>query len=209
MKLCGKDNTKSTINMRKYLILITSIIFGIMVSCHRQVNCPSFDEEILSWIPYQENDVIELHSQSVDTTIIFSIERVEVTHKTHYTAGAKCGTCDDDIQIIQKSHDNFEFSASIAINNNKKKDKKITQSYRIGDAYFSTYSESKNVLFEGENYDIVRIFEKTDSNGMFKKLIIAKEFGIIGLVDIYDNVWTLKIKRHKKNENIIINNTSC
>ena len=156
--------------MRKYLILITSIIFGIMVSCHRQVNCPSFDEEILSWIPYQENDVIELHSQSVDTTIIFSIERVEVTHTTHYTTGYKCGTCDDYIGIIQNSHDDFKFSASITINNNKKNNKTTNQRYwiKIGDTDFENYSESKNFLFENINYNMVRIFEKTDSKGMFK-----------------------------------------
>ena len=51
----------------KFLILLT---FGIISCTGFQVNCPDFDEKILSWMPYQANDVIELYSHSKNSTII-------------------------------------------------------------------------------------------------------------------------------------------
>jgi hypothetical protein len=91
-----------------------------------------------------------------------------------------------------------------------------SQSYHIYDTYFaeynSNYSEINNYLFENKKYDIVRIFEKNDSKGSFKKLIIAKDYGIIGLIDIHDNIWSLKSNSKNKNtkqEKITINYDSC
>ena len=162
-------------------------------------------------MPYRKNDVIELYSQSKDSTIMFSIESVEIRHTTDYKTGYDCGEgCNDHISI--NSHNEFIFQIDISIRKNK-----ITgQSYRIEDTYFLdgnySYSELKNYLFENEEYDLVRIFEKTDSRGTFKKLIIAKDIGIIGLVDIHGNTWSLKpnIKRRNLNERegIVISNVS-
>jgi len=71
----------------------------------------------------------------------------------------------------------------------------------------------KNYLFENKKYDLVRVFEKTDSKGKFKKLIIAQDVGIVGLIDIYGNIWNLKtsIKTKMLNEqkNIVITKVSC
>ena len=55
----------------------------------------------------------------------------------------------------------------------------MSQEYQIGNGYFAddntTYSELTSYLFEDEEYDMVRVFEKTDSKRTFKKLIIAKD----------------------------------
>jgi len=196
----------------KKSILIVGI-FSLINCTGYQVTCPEFDEEILSWLPYQVDDVIELYSPSKDATIIFSIKNVVVTHKTHYTTGTDCGKCDDEILI----RDYHGFQIEIQLRNNKV----TNQVYRIGDTWFLdgnyTYSEIKNFLFEGEEYDVVRIFEKTDSEGSYKKLIIAKDIGIIGLVDIRGNIWVLKTNDNiqrldesdEKEKNIVINNVSC
>ena len=189
--------------------LLLSIIFIIsFISC--TTYCPSFNEEILNWIPYQEKDVIELYSQPNDSTLKFSIRNVTVTHKTSYKFGTKCGTCVDDIYI---NDDDSNFNVTIYF------DKKGigSQDYKIYDTYFATYNskhtEEKNYQFEDTEYDMVWVFEKTDSNGTFKKLIIAKEFGVIGLIDIHDNTWSLKTNVESKGlnqqRNIVVNNVSC
>jgi len=201
--------------MKKYLnlFLATVIICGL-VGCNREVTCPAFKEEVLSWTPYQENDVIELYSPMNDSTIIFSIKSVDVTHTTHYNTGYDCGTCDDAITITQNDYDNFRFHIDISLNKNQIK----YQSYYIGDTYFVdgnyTYSEQMDFSFEGKKYDVVMLFEKKDSNGTIKKIIIAKDIGIVGIVDIYGNIWTLKDKvqiRGFSNErkNVKITNVSC
>jgi len=198
--------------MRKYLNLYFVIIaLAGLMSCNRNVSCPKFDEKILSWIPYQESDVIELYSPMNDSTITFSIESVEIRHTTHYNTGYDCGTCDDAITI---NYHNSKFYIDIALNKNK-----ITsQRYQLIDSYFTdyniTYTELTNFSFENKVYDAVRIFEKNDSIGTFKKLIIAKEIGIVGIVDIYGNTWSLKNsvglnKGFSERENIKINNVSC
>jgi hypothetical protein len=59
---------------------------------------------------------------------------------------------------------------------------------------------------------MVQVFDNNSSNGTFKKLIVAKEFGIIGLVDIHDNTWVLKTNAKNKGtneqKNIVIKNIS-
>ena len=185
-------------------LFVIGVLFGLM-SC--KTNCSEFNEKNLSWIPYQKNDVIELYSQLNDSTIIFSINSVEISHTTHYSSNADCGGCDDYVFI---NNYNSDFYVEIYLHENKMG----SQNYKIIDTYFSTYSEAKNFLFENEEYELVRIFEMNGSQGTFRKLIIAKEIGIIGLIDIEGNTWTLKtnakIKRlNKEQRNIVINNVSC
>ena len=179
--------------MKKYLFLfVIGVLFGL-ISC--RINCPEFDRKILSWIPYQEDDVIELYSKSKDSTILFSIESIEVRHTTSYARGSKCGGCSDEILI---NHYNSDFHLEIYGG----------QSYKIFDTYFNTYSELNNYLFEGKKYDVVRIFENNNSKVSFKKLIIAKEFGVIGLVDKDGNIWVLKADNKGGNLKLLINKTS-
>lgn len=185
-----------------FILGVSSMIIGCKVSC------PEFQENHLAWIPYEDGDVIELQSQSNDSVMIFLIHNVYVEHKTHYRKMEKCGTCDDFI-LINNSNDS-DFQAHIYLHENK-----ITnQSYIIKENYFneytSTYSELTNFEFENEIYEKVKIFEKNDSQGAFKKLILAKDFGIIGLIDVDGAIWSLKNgEKRLKQTKITINNTSC
>jgi len=182
------------------------VLFGL-ISC--RTNCSDFDKKNLTWIPYQESDVIELYSQLNDSIITFPINRVEVSHTTHYSFGSKCGGCSDEIFVNDY---NSDFYVEIYLHENKIG----SQNYKIIDTYFSNYSEAKNYLFESKEYDLVRIFEINDSQGTFRKLIVAKDIGVIGLIDINGNTWTLKtnvkIKRLNNNgqqKSVVINNVSC
>ena len=189
------------------IIAVLTAFTVVFLSCNTKVNCPKLEEKVLDWFPYQDNDVIELYSNFCDSTIIFTIKYAVMDHTTHYTKGTKCGGCSDEIHI-----NGSNFSISIGLNDNK-----IThQRYSVFDTYFaeynSNYSELKNYLFEGKEYDVVRIFEKNDSKETFKKLIIAKDFGIIGLIDNNDNTWILKVDKKMKSlkqKKMKINNTSC
>gem|GEM_PF-3519434 len=199
--------------MKKWLFLFAVVVLFGLKSCYRQVTCPEFNEEILDWIPYQENDRIELYSQLKDSTITISIKSVEVTHTTDYKTGYDCGGCDDEILIRQNDSDHFKFQVDIRLNRNT-----IAYQYQIGDTYYFEgnyiYSEKKNYLLEDIEYDMVRIFEKNDSKGRYNRLIIAKDFGIIGLIDVFGNTWVLKnnVKIRRLNGrdrgNIVINNVS-
>ena len=196
-----------TKKMKKCLTLfVIGVLFGL-ISC--RTNCSDFDKKNLTWIPYQENDVIELYSQLNDSTITFLINRVEVSHTTHYSFGSKCGGCSDEIFVNEY---NSDFYVEIYLHENKMS----SQNYKIIDTYFSTYLEEKNYLFENKKYDLVRIFETNGSQGTFRKLIVAKEIGVIGLIDNDGNTWALKtdvkIKRLNDNEqrkSVVINNVSC
>lgn len=192
--------------IRKLTLFIIVCLLGL-TSC--KISCSEFDEENLNWVPYQGNDLIELYSQLNDSTIIFTIKTVEITHTKSYQALSKCGGCSDHILIRQDEDDNLTFRIDIYLNENIITD----QSYQIGDTYFFTYSEIKNFQFENEEYETVRIFERSGSKGTFEKLIIAKGIGIIGLTDINDNTWILRQHVNKSlnstRANIVINNVSC
>jgi len=192
--------------------IITIIICALgLTSCFGTVTCPEFDENILSWAPYQKNDTIRLFSESTGSTMPLPIESVVVTHTSHYKKGTKCGGCEGGDNNIQVNNYNSDFQITIYYVKNKV----TSQRYTISGSYFTTYSEIKNYLFEGREYDLVRIFE-SEQTRYFKKLIIAKDIGIIGLVDIYGNSWILKTdipaqKSNKPDERggIMINNISC
>ena len=200
MRMCNCINFLKT---RKLLLLMLVGLLGL-TSCYRTITCPAFDLEILSWIPYQENDVIELYSHVNDSTITLLINSVYVAHTTNYSTAYDCGECWDDITI-----DGSNFYLTMFL------DKNVIgrQDYRICDTPFSNYSELTNFLFENQKYDIVRIYENNSSSGTFKKLIMAKDIGVVGLIDKNDNTWVLKtnnkVRGGNERKNIEIHNIGC
>jgi hypothetical protein len=192
-------NSKNFLGMKKLQFILLVCLLGL-INCNRQVNCPKFNEEILNWIPYQENDVIELYSQSNDSTILFSISSVYISHTTHYEKGTKCGGCSDEILI-----NGSDFEITMYLQENIVG----SQNYKIFDTHFTTYSEKNNYLFENKEYDLVKIFETNESKAKLKKLIIARDIGIIGLIDKDGNTWVLKTNDKGDNLKLTINETSC
>ena len=187
-------------NQKSRKLLFFTIVWLLCLTSCKRINCPEFYEEMLRWI--QKDDVIELYSHSKDSTIILSISSVEITHTTHYPANTDCA-CEDYIYV--NSYDS-NFSVKMFSHND--------QSYRIFDTDFSTYSEAKNYLFENNTYDLVRIFDRKNSGGKFRKLIIAKDTGVVGLIDVDGDTWVLKTgvkikKLDKQDRKITIKNTSC
>lgn len=177
-------NNRVQINLFLTLLLI-------LQSCGFQVNCPDFDAETLEWIPYQNNDIIILENSSKESHITLAVNSIYVEHTTHYVTNQKCGTCDDIISINGNETDNNNFLVHIGLNKNRIN----SQDYLVNGTYFtdynSEYSEHNNYLFDGDVYEAVRIFEKSVANETYRKLIIAKGYGIVGLVDYEGNAWKL------------------
>ena len=201
--------------MKKYFnfLFITGILL-IFLSCDRNVSCPEFDNDILRWVPYHENDVIELYTESNNSILAFSINSIEVVHKTGYSTrsgNSDCGTCDNQI-LVNQDAGNFGFQIFIDLY----EDQINLRGYQISDTYFteynSDYSEQTNFQFGNTKYEQVWIFEKENTEGTFKKLIVAKGVGVAGLVDVDNNIWIFKEKTNKsslKQERIKITNVSC
>lgn len=182
-------------------------VLTFLIGCGLQINCPKFDQGILDWIPYEMNDTIQLINTSTDSLMTFVINETTIDHKTHYTMGSKCGTCDDNIYM------NGSDSLGIIIFLNENKIKSWT--YSIKGTYFedhnSDYSEAVDYTWGDQVYDQVRIYDKKGQDEKFVKLIIARGWGIVGLVDQVGNTWILNNTHPKaiKSGTIEINNTSC
>lgn len=182
-----------------------------MSSCGRKINCPDFDNKILEWIPYHNNDTIRLINSSNDSIIKLAINKVIIEHTTHYITNLKCGTCDDHIMINGNETNKPDLKIDIYLNENNIQ----MQSFLIKGVHFtesdSDYSEQSDYSFEGVNYNAVRIFEKKDNSYGFFKLILAKGYGIVGLVDKNGDVWKIATNSLKNNrgESVEIKNIAC
>lgn len=182
-----------------------------MISCGRQIDCPEFNSQILDWIPYENNDTIRLFNTSTDSVIILAINELIIEHTTHYMTNLDCGTCDDQIMVNHNETNNHDLQIKINLNENNLMD----QSYLIVESYFteynSNYFEFKDYTFENKVYDEVRIFEKKELNQIFIKLILAKGFGIVGLVDNENSIWIIQGSRLKndKSNSVEIINIAC
>jgi len=194
--------------MQNLLLLFFVVCHLGLISCTQQINCPKYDKKILTWVPYQANDVIELYSQARDSTIIFLINDVTVEHTTDFTLAKDCNSCTDYSYV---NNDESESNFRVYINSNR--NEVSSQHYWVCGSCFYTYTEFKNYTFENKKYDVVRIFDNEEqcSHGMLKTLILAKDIGVIGLIDNKDNIWTLKtnVNENRKDRDVVIINRSC
>jgi len=168
--------------MKTLLNIFCTIILLCLFSTCRNINCPDFDEDVLSWYPYEEGSVIHLESKTTDTLLTIPIVNVMVSHTSHYNTGSKCeGGCNDEIQIDSRAG----FSISVYLEKNKIK----SEHYNVnGESFYENAIISDNYTFNGKEYEQVKIFEKAKSHS---KLIVARNFGIVGFIDKDGNEWLL------------------
>jgi len=162
-------------------ILCAIMLLCIFSACGRNASCPDLNENILSWFPYEEGGVIRLENKTAGTLWTVPIGYVEIDHTSHYNTGNDCGHCDDEIRISSKDAD---FSISVSIEKNK-----ITsERYKIGNvSFYGSPTMLENYIFNDKKYEQVKIFENTNSS----KLIVARNFGIIGFIDEDGEEWLL------------------
>jgi hypothetical protein len=187
------------------IILLTSI------ACSTKVRCPKFNFRVLDWLPYSIGDSILLINDSRDSTIILTINKIQIDHTTHYIPDLDCGTCDDRIEFNDVSDEIGNLHFELWLN-----DSNIAlEEYFIMDTYFSNsvpnYHFHQFYTFNGDEYENVKVFKNISIDALFSTLIIAKDFGVVGLMDKDSVLWRFlnKVPREKKPKNYYINNISC
>ena len=192
----------------QFAVFMTALI--LVAGCGRKVNCPDFNQDVLQWIPYENNDTIRLQNLANDSLLMLPVRHIFVSHTTHYMTNLKCGECYDHISVNAESSNN-DFYADFYLDKNQIS----AQNFLIKGSGFDDnsnhYSEQSYYTFEGNEYDNVRIFTNDNATALFSKLIIAKGYGIIGLIDREGNTWKLQnpvLKNTGKIEVEVIN-TSC
>ena len=181
---------------------LTLIFILIFTSCEMKVDCPDFDRDLLEWFPYEDGISVLLTNSKENAVLELDINKVIVNHTKHYMRNEDCGTCDDYIEINESSDD---LHATIFLNENTID----AEYYLVKGAGFSDYTFFDSYIFDNKEYSEVKVFEDNTSNISFKKLIIAKGFGIIGLVDSDNRTWVLKPKSVETKSSIEIKDTSC
>ena len=164
------------------------------------MNCPDLDENILSWYPYEEEGIICLENKTTDELLTIPITSVRINHTSGYNTGYDCGGCDDDIRISSKAVD---FKISVYIRENKIE----SEYYDIkGISFHKNAIVSKNYTFNNKEYEQVKIFERTEDNS---KLIIARNFGIVGFIDENGEEWLLPESNIPQQTKPNIMNVAC
>ena len=175
------------------------VLLCLFSSCYRNVNCPDFDENILSWFPYEEGNVIRLENKTTDTLLTIPIVYVIINHTSHYNTGSDCGHCDDEIQITNK--------AGVFISVYLEKNKIKSEHYTINSMnFYGNAIISENYTFNNKKYEQVKVFENAGNNS---KLIIARNFGIVGFIDKDGEEWLLVESNAMQQLKSRITDTSC
>lgn len=194
--------------------LKVTLIFFILVmftSCGWQVDCPDFDDKVLDWLPYKNNDVVSFTNIENDSVLSLNIKEIIVKHTTHYNTAYNCGTCYNHIKVNDYEDGDLNINIEINLDENEV----TSQSYYIFGSYFSDFnslfSEKYEYAFNGVLYNKVKLFENAESEGYFVKLILANGIGIIGLVDKNGHLWSFNNTVLKSNDmdTVEITNISC
>ncbi len=172
-------------------------LFLIITGC--KYNCPGFDEKLLSWMPYEENDTITYISQQNDT-ITFQINKYSVSNSYETTrknrdycaSDASFYTIDNEGKVcgvgtwISMDNNKTNINVSVNINNNKGEIDKTVKN--ITDAV-------ETLSINGKQYDEVLIFEQDTikQDDEIWKIILANNYGIIQFYDrVTGYIWTLQ-----------------
>jgi len=180
-------------------IFCAIVLLCLFSACGRNVKCPDLDKNILSWFPYENESNIRLKNKTTGVVLTIPISYVRINHTTGYNTGNDCGHCDDNIEI----HSNADFNIFVSIEKNK-----ITyERYSIeGVSFFGNTPILENYTLNNKKYEQVKIFEKSGSNS---KLIVARDFGIVGFVGENGEEWLLVENNVMRQVNPMIINSSC
>ena len=189
--------------------LILVILAFAALSCGRKVECPDFDENVYEWFPYAKNDTIILERETKDTSIALFTESTLIWHTTHYMTNLDCGTCWDEITIGNYDSKISNLYIFVRLDKNQIN----SEEYYIKGSYFgntrSNYYKQDNYSFGGTVYPEVKIFENAVSDEFYTQLIIAKYYGIIGLVDKNGIKWIRSRDYVLKIVHMEIRNKAC
>ncbi len=178
-------------------------IFSLFIAgCEMKVDCPEFDNDLMQWFPYEEGNSITLVNSISDEEFELKLNKVEIRHTAHYKTNEDCGTCDDHIEINESSDD---LNISVFLNENNIE----VEYYLVKGAGFSDYIFFGSYVIDNKEYLDVKVFENAITNLDYTKLVVAKGFGIIELVDDNNESWILKQDIIEPIPVVEIKNVSC
>ena len=151
--------------------------------------CPEFNNDILNWIPYMDNDTISFYKG--DTLKKLVVTENFVDHTDHVGGCTKCAC--SEIYAIVMVFDSIQINFSFNDSNNP-----MSSSIQTNGDYFSADTMIKSFDLNGKLYNDVIIYNcHTNGNSeysitnKFNTIIISKAIGIIAIY-IDSIIWILK-----------------
>lgn len=180
--------------MRLLSKLLLAAAFGFALSgCGIQRNCPEFDRDLLSWIPYVAGDSLQMRRVNDDGEFVLAVNGLEVHHTSQYMSDADCGGCDDYISLNDYTVGNRGLRVEIILQGGEL----VSETYIINgvefDTDYSNFSEQTDFTFNNQCYARVKLFESKNPSDAYQKLIVAKDYGIVGLVDSNGMEWIAEL----------------
>lgn len=148
------------------------------------------NNEPLRWIPYERNDTLIFKNEITDSTLLLAIDSLTIRHTTSYSSFNDCGNCDDYIEVNYYYQQEPDFHVSISFD----KDGISGEGYTIMEDRFddSNCTEQNNYKIRTEQYEVVKIYEASNEYEYFKTLIVAKDYGVVALIDRNNTYWILQ-----------------
>ncbi|MBN2694772.1 hypothetical protein JXR93_08920 [bacterium] len=198
--------------MIKHLYLVNLIFIIFLISCTEanQVliiasasisdECASFNRDGLKWVPYKEESSIILLNQELNHSIILPIKRVSQVYSAEGFSDA--GNCDGFITINGGYNETSLFSCKLYISSGDLSSEEYIFKFNDGEILFSSKESIQksmgNYSLNGVNYDLVKVFENSETytNSLtneikYSKLIVAKGVGVIAIIDNQNRVWSI------------------
>ena len=172
--------------MNKSILIILAITF-FFAGCGN--NCPKFNEEILQWMPYHENEKLSFINNKGEE-IELEVTSCNITHTDNIGFG-KCG-CESNYTVTLNSEslllkcliDDYEYF----------KEKRM----HINNQYLNLTRQLDSYNFNGKAYKNVCIYERTlEEENSFLQIIQIKDIGIVEFT-INDEQWVKKDLSTKK-----------
>ncbi len=153
------------------IFILFSIVF--FYGCGKR--CAEFNEDILTWMPYQKGDSLILENDGILRTCYFI--KSKIIHTDKMGTWDKCD-CESSYSINLQSD-----SLDINLMFNHSYD--VSRSYiELNNETFCFEKLESNYTYNNKDYLHVLIFEncREEDENRFDKILISKSIGIIGII---------------------------
>lgn len=190
------QTTKQSKKMTKFFtLLLTALVFIGCSSSSDTTNCPNFDNEILKYIPYYTGDDFILINNSDNSETKVSVKHSSLRHRESFTSTQECGECDDYLKIVFTIRNLGEMTLIKMISYNE-----IETDHLSLDVGFEQPKALEELTINDIKYKDVLVYEveANQENAKYKKIVFAKDFGLVAIYETEGSIWTLKENKTKE-----------
>ena len=175
----------------KIILILASALF--IVQCEER--CPEFNTDILNWAPYKVNDTISFSNEGSFKNLIVFENLINHGESEKFHIGCqKCSACDQDEYFVKIVFDSLNIEIRYTSSNHPENSTIYLENldHSLNTA---TYSDStiSNYSFNGSSYEHIMIYDFSSTHNSdigIKKIIMAKSFGIIAIIN-KQGIWNL------------------